>query len=83
MGERDEVWEHGENLFLGFKCRYCLKEFQGGGATRFKEHLAGKSGNISRCTKCPPDIQNYFVRELQVHGGKCLVTRHLYFESLQ
>jgi hypothetical protein len=65
-GGRDEVWEHGENLFPGFKCRYCLKEFRGGGATRLKEHLAGKSGNISRCTKCPPDIQNYFVRELQM-----------------
>jgi hypothetical protein len=27
--------------------------------------LAGKSGNISRCTKCPPDIRNYFVCESQ------------------
>jgi hypothetical protein len=25
--ERDEVWEHEENLFPGFKCKYCLKEF--------------------------------------------------------
>jgi hypothetical protein len=53
MGERDPVWEHGENLFPGFKCKYCLKEFRGCGATRLKEHLAGKSGNISWCTKCP------------------------------
>jgi hypothetical protein len=30
-----------------------------------KEHLAGKCGNISRCNKCPPDIRNYFLRELQ------------------
>jgi hypothetical protein len=29
MDEKDQVWEHGENLFLGFKCKYCLKEFQG------------------------------------------------------
>jgi hypothetical protein len=65
MGERDEVWEHGKNLFPGFKCKYCLKEFWGGGAARLKEHLAGKSRNISRCTKCPPDIRNYFVCELQ------------------
>jgi hypothetical protein len=56
MGEKDEVWEHRENLFPGFKCKYCLKEFQGGGATRLKEHLAGKGGNIFRCNKCPPDI---------------------------
>jgi hypothetical protein len=27
MGERDEVWQHGENLFPGFKCMYFLKEF--------------------------------------------------------
>jgi hypothetical protein len=30
-----------------------------------KKHLAGKYGNISRCSKCPPDIRNYFLRELQ------------------
>jgi hypothetical protein len=35
-----------------------------GGGTRLKEHLAGKCGNISRCSKCPPDIRNYFLHEL-------------------
>jgi hypothetical protein len=65
MGERDVVWDHGENLFPGFKCKYCVKEFHGGGATRLKEHLAGKSGNVTRCTKCPLDIQDYLLRELQ------------------
>jgi hypothetical protein len=30
-----------------------------------KEHLAGKGGNISWCNKCPLDIRNYFLRELQ------------------
>jgi hypothetical protein len=64
-GGRDQVWEHGENLFPGFKCKYCVKEFRGGGVTRLKEDLAGKSGNVARCTKCPPDIRNYFLRELQ------------------
>jgi hypothetical protein len=56
MGERDQVWEHEKNLFPGFKCMYCVKEFRGGGATRLKEHLAGESGNVARCTKCLPDI---------------------------
>jgi hypothetical protein len=65
MGERDQVWEHGDNLFPGFKCKYCVKEFCGGAATRLKEHLAEKSRNVARCTKCPPDIRNYFLRELQ------------------
>jgi hypothetical protein len=65
MRERDKVWEHGENLFPGFKCKYCLKEFRRGGATRLKEHLAGKGGNIFQCSKCHPDIRNYFLRVLQ------------------
>jgi hypothetical protein len=65
MGERDQVWEHGENLLPGFKCKCCVKEFHGGRATRLKEHLAEKSENIARCTKCLPNIRNYFLRELQ------------------
>jgi hypothetical protein len=65
MGERDQVWEHGDNLFLGFKCKYYVTEFRGGGVTRLKEHLAEKSGNVARCTKCPPNIHNYFLREMQ------------------
>jgi hypothetical protein len=36
-----------------------------GGATRLKEHLVEKGENISRCSKCPLDIQNYFLRELK------------------
>jgi hypothetical protein len=45
-GGVDQVWEHGGNLFSGFKCKYCVKEFRGGGATRLKEHLAGKVGML-------------------------------------
>jgi hypothetical protein len=62
MGERDVVWEHGENLFPGFKYKYCVKEFHGGGDTMLKEHLAGKIENVARCTKYPPDIWEYFLR---------------------
>jgi hypothetical protein len=64
MGERDQVSEHRENLFPEFKYKYCVKEFRGGGATRLKEHLAGENENVVRCTKYPPDIRNYFLREL-------------------
>jgi hypothetical protein len=46
MGERDVVWEHGEILFPWFKCKYCVKEFHSGGATRLKEHLVGKVGML-------------------------------------
>jgi hypothetical protein len=27
-GEGSSVGAYGENLFLGFKCKYCLKEFR-------------------------------------------------------
>jgi hypothetical protein len=64
MGERDVVWEDGDNLFPRFKCKYYVKKIRGGGATRLKEHLVGKSENIAQCTKCSPDIRDYF-RELQ------------------
>jgi hypothetical protein len=63
MTEKDHVLEHGENLFPGFKCNYYLKTYQGVGATRLMEHLTGKSKNIACCTKCPPDIRSYFLRE--------------------
>jgi hypothetical protein len=42
MGERGVVWEYRDNLFSGFKCKYCVKEFHSGGATMLKEHLAEK-----------------------------------------
>jgi hypothetical protein len=29
MGERDQVSEHEDNLFPGFKCKYCVKKFRG------------------------------------------------------
>jgi hypothetical protein len=56
--------EGGEFIF-GFKCKYYLKEFRGSGSTRLNEHLAEKNWNISWCTKCPLDIRNYFLRDLQ------------------
>jgi hypothetical protein len=46
MGERDVVWEHEENIFHEFKCKYCMKEFRGGGATRLNERLAKKVGML-------------------------------------
>jgi hypothetical protein len=41
------------------------KKIHGGGGTRLKEYLAGKSENVAQCTKCPSDIRDYFLRELQ------------------
>jgi hypothetical protein len=72
MSEKDAVmWEHGENLFPRFKCKYCLKTYRGccdvgaWGATMLKEHLMGKSENIARWTRCPMYVRNYFLQELE------------------
>ena len=39
MTGKDVVWEHGENLYLGWQCNYCRTQKEGDGATRFKQHL--------------------------------------------
>ena len=54
--DRDVVWEHGENLYPGWRCNYCHAQKGGGGATRLKQHLAGRGGRggpLQECaTKC-------------------------------
>jgi hypothetical protein len=42
MGERDKVWEYGDNLFFGFKCKYCFKEFRRGEATKVEGAFGGE-----------------------------------------
>jgi hypothetical protein len=51
--------------FSGLSVSIVSKNFEGVKLQRLKEHLAGKCGNISGCSKYPPDIRNYFLRELQ------------------
>jgi hypothetical protein len=67
MGDRsqvDEVWEHGENIYPGFVCKYCKCSKKGGGATHFKQQLAGRGNNVKHCSCVPPDVRDYFRREL-------------------
>jgi hypothetical protein len=59
-----EVWEHGENIYPGFVCKYCKCSKNGGGATRFKQHLVGQGNNVKHCLCVPPYIPDYFKREL-------------------
>src|SRR6185503_6427938 len=40
----DPVWEHGEKRGNGWKCNYCHRQMNGGGATRLKEHLDHRIG---------------------------------------
>ena len=65
MADRtDPVWEHGVNIYPGFTCKYCKSTKKGGGATRFKQHLAGRGSNVVHCAHVPPDVRDYFRGEL-------------------
>jgi hypothetical protein len=69
----DMVWEHGDNIYPGFKCKYCKKQWKGGGTTCFKQHLAsrGGGGDVQGCRNVPPDIADYFCLEIdKVHDKK-------------
>src|SRR6266542_1073463 len=67
----DVVWEHGENKHPEFWCKYCRKEKKGGGATRFKEHLAGRGHEVVHCDHVPVEVRDYFRRELdRIQGRK-------------
>jgi hypothetical protein len=48
-----------------FKFKYCNWETGGGGATRFKEHLAHKVKDVKDCPSVPPDVKQYFIAELE------------------
>ncbi|TVU42712.1 hypothetical protein EJB05_09133, partial [Eragrostis curvula] len=62
--EKNGVWEHGENSVPRFVCKYCKLERKDGGATRLKEHLAGRGSNVLHCTFVPKDVCEYFRREI-------------------
>ena len=64
MAGRDVVWEHGENLYPGWRCNYCRTQKGGGGATRLKQHLAGRGAEVVHCRNVPPDVWDFFQREL-------------------
>jgi len=56
----DIVWQHGRKVKGGFKCNYCGREKSGGGATRFKQHLAHRGSDVADCPSVPPDVKAYF-----------------------
>jgi hypothetical protein len=65
----DPVWQHRDNIYPGFKCKY-YKKMEGGGAIRFKQHLASCGRNVQGCRIVPPDTVDYFWRELdKVHDA--------------
>ncbi|KAK3118492.1 hypothetical protein QOZ80_9BG0700110 [Eleusine coracana subsp. coracana] len=62
--QSDDVWEHGVNQFPGWSCKYCKISRKGGGANRFKHHLAGRGVNVIHCSNVPPDVRDYYRRKL-------------------
>jgi hypothetical protein len=67
MGDRlqaDEIWEHGENIYPRFICKYCKCSKKGGDVTRFMQHLAGRGNNVKHCSCVPLDVRDYFRHEL-------------------
>jgi hypothetical protein len=53
----DEVWQHGQNAGAGFTCNYCR-------CTQFKQYLAARRSNVKHCGSVPPDVWDYFHRDL-------------------
>jgi hypothetical protein len=62
--DKDVVWEHGEKLYPGWRCQYCNTTKGGGGATRLKQHLANHGSEVIHCRHVPPDVREYFQRDL-------------------
>ena len=62
--DKDVVWEHGEKLTPGWRCNYCHTQKGGGGATRFKQHLANRGAEVVHCRRVPPNVKEYFQRDL-------------------
>ena len=62
---KDVVWEHGKNLYPGWRCNYCRTQKGGGGATRLKQHLAGRGAGVVHCRNVPPDVREFFQRDIE------------------
>lgn len=62
--QHDACWEHGVNQHPGWTCNYCRLSRSGGGATRFKQHLAGRGAEVVHCASVPPEVRDYFRRAL-------------------
>ncbi|KAJ1259661.1 hypothetical protein BS78_10G173100 [Paspalum vaginatum] len=66
----DPVWEHGQKYKGGFVCKYCREQKSGGGATRFKEHLAHRGHDVRDCPSVPPEVKSFFIQQLDNNKAK-------------
>ena len=63
--DKDVVWEYGENLYPGWRGNYCHAQKGGGGATRLKQHLAGRGLEVVHCRNVPPNVREYFQHDIE------------------
>ena len=63
--DKDDVWEHGENMYLGWRCKYCNAHKGGGGSTSLKQHLAGRGSEVVHWNRVSPDVRAYFQRDIE------------------
>ncbi|WVZ48857.1 hypothetical protein U9M48_000257 [Paspalum notatum var. saurae] len=66
----DPVWEHGQKYKGGFICKYCRETKSGGGATRFKEHLAHRGHDVKDCPLVPKEVKTFFIEQLAKNKAK-------------
>jgi hypothetical protein len=50
--DKEVVWEHGEKLYPGWRCKYCTTTKGGGGA------------EVVHCRHVPPNVREYLQRDL-------------------
>ena len=63
--DKDVVWKHGENFYSGWRCNYCHTQKGEGGATKLKQHLAGRGVEVVHCRNVPPNVREYFQRDIE------------------
>lgn len=86
-GKTDIGWGHCKSILENGKtvmlCTYCDKIIRGGGINRFKCHLAGAKGQVEKCKKVPPEIQNQMKENLDEVKNKKRKTQAETEESYQ
>ncbi|CAN1263260.1 hypothetical protein LINPERPRIM_LOCUS11559 [Linum perenne] len=60
----DPAWGYAQQNGTKITCLLCNHTFAGGGISRFKNHLAGVSGNVRACPKAPPDVRAAMLKNL-------------------
>ncbi|CAN1337506.1 hypothetical protein LINPERPRIM_LOCUS37629 [Linum perenne] len=60
----DPAWAYAQQNGTKITCLLCSHTFAGGGISRFKNHLAGVSGNIRACMKVPVDVREAMLKNL-------------------